>query len=174
MTSEYGALVCASRAAERYSMLACSLTLSSSGAYACAPTPQVFLYRMQPDRPQDLCRRVVQHLNSQSQKPAASNNFSTVCEGLQRDLWVDYLADSGDSSVCSAIMASMIFAEYDLPDIATGSRLLAPRGDILMFGGDTACELAQSIATLQCLFQRIRPSCAALISCQIRRAIFTS
>ena len=70
---------------------------------------------MQPASPRDLCHRVVHHLKSKQKNPATPAQYSSVCEGIQRDLWIDYLADSGDSTICNSVVASMVFDEYDLP-----------------------------------------------------------
>ena len=96
---------------------------------------------MQPEHPSVLCRRVVEHLSckhpsSQKSKPIPS----TVCDGISRDIWIDYLADCGDCSICSDVVARMVFAQYSLTDAVSGRDVIAPRGDVLMFGGDTACK----------------------------------
>jgi hypothetical protein len=99
------------------------------------------LLRMQPDDPSVLCRRVVEHLAGQ--RPSTQNSKSipsTVCDGISRDIWIDYLADCGDCSICSDVVARLVFADYSLTDAVTGRDVVAPRGDVLMFGGDTACE----------------------------------
>jgi hypothetical protein len=78
---------------------------------------------MHPEPPSDLCHRVVQHLKSKQTNRTTPAQYSSVCEGIQRDLWIDYLADSGDSTICSSVVASMVFDEYDLPS-ASPRRLL--------------------------------------------------
>ena len=98
---------------------------------------------MQPESPRDLCRRVVHHLSSHQRQRSSSSTTdpATVCQGMQRDVWIDYIADSGDCSNCSSVVANMLFSHYSLPDVRTGTHIVAPRGDILIFGGDTACTL---------------------------------
>jgi len=91
---------------------------------------------MTADDPLELKARVAQALGSTS--PATS-----LVEALDRDLWLDYVSDTGDDVAVSRAVARLIFAEYELPDPdAEGSRLHAPRGEILLFGGDTAYPVA--------------------------------
>ena len=68
---------------------------------------------------------------------------SNLVEALGRDLWLDFVADTGDDVAVSRAVARLIFAEYELPDPdREGSFLRAPRGDVLLFGGDTAYPVA--------------------------------
>jgi hypothetical protein len=57
--------------------------------------------------------------------------------GLGREVWIDYVADTGDDRDVSTAVAKMIFANYT----DTAGRSL-PRGDVLVFGGDTAYPVA--------------------------------
>lgn len=88
------------------------------------------------DSPERLCARVAQLLGSPGEG-------DSLVERLDRDLWIDYVADTGDDCSVSEAVARLIFADYELPDPENaGAYLLAPRGDILMFGGDTAYPVA--------------------------------
>jgi hypothetical protein len=91
---------------------------------------------MTPDDPADLRARILELLGGD---PAAPS----LIEGLGRDLFVDFVADTGDDVSVSRAVARLVFAEYELadPDRA-GSSLVAPRGDVLLFGGDTAYPVA--------------------------------
>jgi hypothetical protein len=51
------------------------------------------------------------------------------------------VADTGDDSEVSSAVAGMVFAEYELQD---GPRRVLPRGDLLVFGGDTAYPLSSA------------------------------
>lgn len=94
---------------------------------------------MTPDEPRALSERVTRLLGGAPQ----SVGTGSVTEGLGRDVWVDYLADTGDDVSVSRAVARLVFAPYELPDpIRPGQYLAAPRGDILMFGGDTAYPVA--------------------------------
>ena len=65
----------------------------------------------------------------------------TLTERLGRDVWIDFVADTGDDSEVSSAVARMVFAEYALQD---GSGRVLPRGDLLVFGGDTAYPLSSA------------------------------
>ncbi len=94
---------------------------------------------MTPDEPRALAERVSRLLG-------ASTGFSgsgSVTERLGREVWVDYVADTGDDVSVSRAVAGLIFTPYGLPDPERpGYLLYAPRGDILFFGGDTAYPVA--------------------------------
>jgi hypothetical protein len=65
----------------------------------------------------------------------------SLTERLGDDLWVDYIADTGDDADVSAAVADMMFREYRATT-ADGDDILLPRGHVLMFGGDTAYPVA--------------------------------
>ncbi len=65
---------------------------------------------------------------------------ATLVEALGRPMWIDFVADTGDDHDVSRAVASMIFAKYSLNDGRTPREL--PRGDVLLFGGDTAYPVA--------------------------------
>ena len=68
---------------------------------------------------------------------------TTLTEALGRDLYLDFVADTGDDVAVSRAVARLVFAPYELPNPdQPGVFLLAPRGDILLFGGDTAYPVA--------------------------------
>jgi hypothetical protein len=91
---------------------------------------------MTPDEPEDLARRVIEALGGD---PRAS----TVVEALGRDLYVDYISDTGDDVSVSAAVAELLMSELELPDPdRPGETLVAPRGELLLFGGDTAYPVA--------------------------------
>jgi hypothetical protein len=91
---------------------------------------------MTPDAPHALVARVAEALGARHSAP-------TLVESLGRDLWIDYVADTGDDTAVSRAVARLVFSEYELPDPDhEGAFLLAPRGDILLFGGDTAYPVA--------------------------------
>src|SRR5512141_944147 len=83
---------------------------------------------MTPDDPQELVLRIASELGS-------TRSARTLTEALGRDVFVDYLADTGDDVSVSRAVARLVFAEYELPDPANPERTLeTPRGDILLFG----------------------------------------
>jgi hypothetical protein len=64
----------------------------------------------------------------------------TLLESLERPLWIDWVADTGDDHDVSQAVGRMIFEEYAV-DEKEGTITL-PRGDVLLFGGDTAYPVA--------------------------------
>jgi hypothetical protein len=101
---------------------------------------------MSPDDPHDLCRYVGRVLSRQAHDGGNPQALS-LTEQLGRDLWIDYVADTGDDADVSGAVARLLFAEYLLPAPAGTGRsgateVLCPRGDILFFGGDTAYPVA--------------------------------
>lgn len=98
---------------------------------------------MKPDEPAALTARIVELLGGDPRQ-------GTVTEGLGRDLYLDFVADTGDDVSVSRAVAGLVFAAYELPDPdSPGSFLNAPRGDILVFGGDTAYPVATAREILQ-------------------------
>jgi hypothetical protein len=66
-----------------------------------------------------------------------------IVEALGRDVWIDFIADTGDDVSVSEAVARMVFADHEVsdPDFPE-KRLVAPRADIFLFGGDTAYPVA--------------------------------
>src|SRR5262245_4866540 len=87
---------------------------------------------MQPDQPAILLDRVCEILG-------ASTCGSNLTERLGREVWIDFVADTGDDHDVSLAVGNMLFSEYSLSGDET--RIL-PRGDVLLFGGDTAYPAA--------------------------------
>ncbi len=91
---------------------------------------------MTPDTPEQLTAEVARVLGG-------DESAASVVEALGRDLWIDYVSDTGDDVSVSRAVARLVVASYELPDPdRPGEYLLAPRGDVLMFGGDTAYPVA--------------------------------
>ena len=91
---------------------------------------------MTADDPWDLNTRIAEALGVHAGRRA-------LVDALDRDLWLDFVADTGDDVAVSRAVARLIFADYELPDPEhEGSFLHAPRGEILLFGGDTAYPVA--------------------------------
>ena len=83
---------------------------------------------------------------------AAIPTARSLAEALGRDLWIDFVADTGDDVAVSRAVARLVFAPYELPDPDRPGRVpAAPRGDILFFGGDTAYP----VATAQEILNRV-------------------
>ncbi len=91
---------------------------------------------MTPDDPRELTARVARVLGGNEQA-------ATVVEALGRDFWIDYISDTGDDVSVSRAVARMVVGRYELPDPdRPGEFLVAPRGELLLFGGDTAYPVA--------------------------------
>ena len=91
---------------------------------------------MTPDEPGALAARMAEVLGGNPLAP-------TLVEALRRDVYIDFVADTGDDVAVSRAVARLVFAPYELPDPdRPDAFLLAPRGDILLFGGDTAYPVA--------------------------------
>lgn len=91
---------------------------------------------MHADEPAKLVRRVIRHLGGDAAKP-------TLTEGLGRDVWIDFLADTGDDVDLSEAVARLFAARYEVPDPERpGATMIAPRGDVLLHGGDIAYPVA--------------------------------
>ena len=56
------------------------------------------------------------------------------------EVWVDFVADTGDDVSVSEAVARMVFAPYEILD--DGKELILPRGDVLVLGGDLAYPVA--------------------------------
>jgi hypothetical protein len=69
--------------------------------------------------------------------PAAA----TLLDGVGRPLWLDFVADTGDDRDVSQAVARMVFSEIAVRE-DDGAELVLPRGDVLLFGGDTAYPVA--------------------------------
>ena len=83
---------------------------------------------MRPEEAAGLLNRVCQVLG-------ASASGGNLAERLGREVWIDFVADTGDDHDVSLAVGRMLFAEYAL----SGDQPRAlPRGDILVFGGDIA------------------------------------
>jgi hypothetical protein len=89
---------------------------------------------MRPERPHELLAHAARVLRA----PVA--DAATLVERLGRPLWIDFVSDTGDDRDVSAAVARLVFAEYAPAD--GGDATILPRGDILLFGGDTAYPVA--------------------------------
>lgn len=94
---------------------------------------------MRPSLPEALTRKMSLVLGG---RPEATS----LTEALGRDVWIDFVADTGDDVSVSEAVARLLFAEYDVADPErAGERLVLPRGDVLLFGGDTAYPVATEV-----------------------------
>lgn len=83
---------------------------------------------MRPEEAEVLLNRVCRVLE-------AGANGSSLTERLGREVWIDFVADTGDDHDLSLAVGRMLFTDYSL----SGDRQrFLPRGDLLIFGGDIA------------------------------------
>ncbi|HMI85826.1 MAG TPA: hypothetical protein VK550_17135 [Polyangiaceae bacterium] len=94
---------------------------------------------MHPDSPAGLTKSVARTIDA-----AAVEGAPSVTEALGRDVYIDFIADTGDDVDVSRAMAELVVCEYELPSPDRSSTCIVPRGDILLFGGDTAYPVATS------------------------------
>jgi hypothetical protein len=91
---------------------------------------------MTADPPEELLQRVAATLG-------AAGDGACLTDHLGRDVWIDYVSDTGDDVAVSRAVARLLFASYVLPDPDyPDQELVAGRGDLLVFGGDTAYPVA--------------------------------
>lgn len=88
---------------------------------------------MVPDEPIELTERILELLEAQG----TARDASTLLQALGRDLWLDFVADTGDDVSVSERVAQLVTGTY-----RKDKDLILPRGDVLMFGGDTAYPVA--------------------------------
>ena len=94
---------------------------------------------MHADPPERLGEQVVRLIGG------VDGDAETITEGLGRELWIDFIADTGDDAAVSEAVGRLLCAPYDVPDPEKpGEFLIAPRGDLLLFGGDTAYPVASA------------------------------
>ena len=65
----------------------------------------------------------------------------SLVESLQRPMWLDFVADTGDDRDVSYAVGRMVAATYTVRENDGADREL-PRGEMLLFGGDTAYPVA--------------------------------
>jgi hypothetical protein len=96
---------------------------------------------MIPDPPADLLEAMVAVLSARGAKRA-----ETLVAALGGEVWIDFVADTGDDVTVSEAVARLLAAEYSAPDPDDASRpLRLPRGDLLFHGGDLAYPVATTL-----------------------------
>ncbi len=109
---------------------------------------------MRPNRPEQLVSHAARVLAPRggwsSNAPAGKKTPASLVEALGRPLWIDFVADTGDDRDVSARVGAMLSGTYDADD-GHGGRMLLPRGDMLIFGGD----IAYPVATADEIYKRV-------------------
>ena len=93
---------------------------------------------MIPDAPDVLLARVTDVLGG-------DGRATTLAEARGGEVWIDFVADTGDDVTVSGVVADALARDYELG----GEKL--PRGDILFLGGD----LAYPVATVREITRRL-------------------
>lgn len=94
---------------------------------------------MHADSPAGLTKSVARTIDGNAVDGAAS-----VTEALGRDVYIDFVADTGDDVDVSRAVAELVATEYEVPSPDGQGTCVVPRGDMLLFGGDTAYPVATS------------------------------
>lgn len=90
---------------------------------------------MEPTRPLELEAKVARTLGAVPR--------GNLVESLGRDVFVDFVADTGDDGEVSQAVGHLVFRPYTLPDPRDpSSEIVALRGDVLLHGGDIAYPVA--------------------------------
>jgi hypothetical protein len=95
---------------------------------------------MVPEAPGELLGRITAVLG-----PRGARDATTLAEAMGGEVWVDFIADTGDDCSVSEAVARLLAADY-----AIDGELL-PRGDVLIHGGD----LAYPVATVREVSRRL-------------------
>jgi hypothetical protein len=82
----------------------------------------------------------------------ADASAETLARGLGGEVWIDFVADTGDDASVSEAVARLVFRDYEIDDPDDPSRTLAlPRAQVLFHGGD----LAYPVATVREITRRL-------------------
>jgi hypothetical protein len=104
---------------------------------------------MRPLAPEELLANA---LNALSLDPTKQTLLDGMGSGERGPLWIDFVADTGDDRDVSQAVARMVFSEFTVDEKGeNGGELVLPRGDVLVFGGDTAYP----VATAEEIFRRV-------------------
>jgi hypothetical protein len=103
---------------------------------------------MTPDAPRDLLARALDVLA----KRGADASAPTLARAFGGEVWIDFVADTGDDVTVSEAVGRLLFREYVAQDPDDPSReLTLPRGHALYLGGD----LAYPVATVREITRRL-------------------
>ncbi len=94
---------------------------------------------MTPESPSDLLTRTTRLLAPRG----ATESAASLAEALGGEVWIDFVADTGDDVSVSEAVARLVFDDYDVEDPDDPARSLElPRGHVLVLGGDVAYPVA--------------------------------
>lgn len=101
---------------------------------------------MQPDDPAELLERMRDVLRERG-----AGEGDTLARAMGGEVWIDFVADSGDDVSVSHAVAKLVANEYSAPDPSGDGALVLPRGHVLIHGGD----LAYPVATVREMSRRL-------------------
>ncbi len=103
---------------------------------------------MIPEAPDKVLARAVDVLAARGARRGAPS----LAEAMGGEVWIDFVADTGDDVTVSEVVARLVAGTYEVsdPDDAA-ARLVLPRGDVLFLGGD----LAYPVATVREITRRL-------------------
>ena len=100
---------------------------------------------MIPEAPDVILGRILEIIGPRATRltAAATAARTTLAEAMDGEVWIDFVADTGDDVTVSEVVAELFSSEYEItdPDDPSAS-LTLPRGDILFLGGDLAYPVA--------------------------------
>ena len=103
---------------------------------------------MTPEAPRDLLARAAGLLAQRG----ADASARTLAGALGGEVWIDFVADTGDDATVSEAVARLVFRDYTTGDPEDPSRdVELPRGHVLFLGGD----LAYPVATVREITRRL-------------------
>ncbi len=97
---------------------------------------------MTPEAPRELLARVQRLLEPRGAKTSAE----TLAQSFGGEVWIDFVADTGDDVSVSEAVARLVFEDYLVDD-----SLELPRAQVLILGGD----LAYPVATVREITRRL-------------------
>lgn len=100
---------------------------------------------MVPEEPSKLLARLTDVLRARGAKVAPS-----LAESLGGEVWIDFIADTGDDVTVSERVCELFAATYDVEN-DDGTKTHLPRGHVLLLGGD----LAYPVATVREMTRRL-------------------
>jgi Calcineurin-like phosphoesterase len=101
---------------------------------------------MIPNPPAELLGRALAVL-----KPRGATEAPTLAGAMGGEVWIDFIADTGDDVTVSEAVARLLAGEFVVNDPVSGEAIVLPRGDVLIHGGD----LAYPVATVREMSRRL-------------------
>ena len=100
---------------------------------------------MTPESPREMLSRAVGLLGPRG----AAADATSLARAFGGEVWVDFVADTGDDVTVSEAVARLVFDTYEVDD--GGAVIELPRGQVLVLGGD----LAYPVATVREVTRRL-------------------